>query len=91
MIFPVISVFSPEIIPNYLDNFFYSISFFAVLFVMIIRPLADILKYPAIRALVILRKSFGILSASIVISFLLEKIIMMESISGYFLSPIYWS
>jgi DMSO/TMAO reductase YedYZ heme-binding membrane subunit len=60
---------------------------------MIIRPLADIFtKSTKIRPLVILRKGVGVLSASIIVSFILAKIIIDPS--GYFGSLItsqYWS
>ena len=60
---------------------------------MIIRPLADIFsKIKWVRPLVILRKSVGVLSASIIISFIFSKIIVDPS--GYFLSfatAKYWS
>ena len=71
----------------------YTISLASVALVMSIRPLADIASdVPQIRALVILRKGFGVLSASIIVTFLLAKII--EPQSAYIasiLTPAYWS
>lgn len=58
----------------------YMVSFGAVSLVMMIRPLADIFSGQLwLRRLVLLRKGFGILSASIIISFLLASIIAPES------------
>jgi DMSO/TMAO reductase YedYZ heme-binding membrane subunit len=60
---------------------------------MIIRPLADIfMQTKIIRPLVILRKGVGVLSASVVVSFILAKIIIDPA--GYFLDIFtlqYWS
>lgn len=71
----------------------YNISHIAVVFVMLIRPLADIFFITRwIRPLVILRKGVGVLSASIVVSFIFSKIIM--DAQGYFaafLTAKYWS
>jgi DMSO/TMAO reductase YedYZ heme-binding membrane subunit len=71
----------------------YDIVHITVFFVMVIRPLADILTgNPYIRPLVILRKGFGVVSASIVVSFLLAKI--LETPDGYLFSIFtadYWS
>jgi DMSO/TMAO reductase YedYZ heme-binding membrane subunit len=59
----------------------YKISFEAVFLVMIIRPLADIfIDWLWLRRLVLLRKGFGILSASIIIGFMLSSIIAPESV-----------
>lgn len=57
----------------------YALSFAAVFAVMIIRPLADITNWPSFRRLVILRKSFGILSASIIIGFMIDALIVPQS------------
>ncbi len=59
---------------------FYTVSFGAVFLVMIIRPLADIFTHQLwLRRLVLLRKGFGILSASIIIGFLFASITDPES------------
>ncbi len=74
-------------------NTWYTISSLAVFLVMLIRPLSDIFpEIKILRKLVILRKSFGVLSASIVVAFMLGKIISPNS---HYLSSIftveYWS
>jgi len=71
----------------------YGVAHLTLFLVMLIRPLADIFRGVVwIRPLVILRKGFGVFSASIVVSFLIAKIITNDS--GYFsiyLTPAYWS
>jgi DMSO/TMAO reductase YedYZ heme-binding membrane subunit len=71
----------------------YQISFGAVFLVMIIRPLADIFNEQLwLRRLIILRKGFGILSASIIIGFMLSSVIAPGS--PYLVSLLtahYWS
>lgn len=70
----------------------FNVSFSAAFLVMTVRPLADILGYAWLRRLVILRKGFGILSASIIVGVLIGKIIMPGS--NYFflmLSPHFFS
>lgn len=57
----------------------YALSFAAVFAVMIIRPLADITNWPLFRRLVILRKGFGIFSASIIIGFMIDALITPQS------------
>jgi DMSO/TMAO reductase YedYZ heme-binding membrane subunit len=60
---------------------------------MIIRPLADLLpKIKFVRPLVILRKGMGVFSASIIVSFIIAKLIVDPS--GYLASIFtfeYWS
>ncbi len=93
LILPIILVFRPFLIPQNIVLYLYDISHIAVLFVMIIRPLADIFfNNNKIRPLVILRKGVGVFSASIIMSFIFAKIIV--SPSEYFSSLItiqYWS
>lgn len=71
----------------------YAVTHLALFLVMLVRPLADILRGVSwIRPLVILRKGFGVFSASIAVSFILAKII--GDTSGYFssfLTTQYWS
>lgn len=56
-------------------------SFFSVFLVMIVRPLADIFnEQTRIRRLVILRKGFGIFSASIIVGFMIAAIIAPHSV-----------
>jgi DMSO/TMAO reductase YedYZ heme-binding membrane subunit len=78
---------------NEIRSSLYDISFFAVFLVMMIRPLADIFyRSRLLRRLVILRKGFGIFSASIVVGFLIGNIITPESsyINSIFTTR-YWS
>ena len=54
----------------------YQLSFGAVFLVMIIRPLADIFNEQTwLRRLIILRKGFGIFSASIIVGFMLATLV----------------
>jgi len=58
----------------------FSASFIAVFLVMIIRPLSDIVKdWMFLKRLVILRKGLGILSASIIVGFMIARIVAPES------------
>lgn len=57
----------------------FTISFLAAFIIMIIRPLADMTGQLWLRRLVLLRKGFGILSASIIVGFMLGKVIDPES------------
>jgi DMSO/TMAO reductase YedYZ heme-binding membrane subunit len=90
---PLLLVFAPSVIPGSVTTLFYTISLVAVFFVMAIRPLADIMPRASwLRALVILRKGFGVLSASLIMVFVFQKII--QSGGAYFasiLTPAYWS
>lgn len=64
-----------------LKGVFYIVSFGAVFLVMSVRPLADIFAGQIwLRRLVILRKGLGILSASIIVGFMLSAIIAPESV-----------
>lgn len=71
----------------------YAVAHTLLFLVMLVRPLADILRgIQWLRPLVILRKGFGVLSASIVVSFILAKIV--TDAGGYFsnfLTSNYWS
>jgi len=89
---PFILAFAPELLPKTTLTTLFSISLWSVTFVMMIRPLADIFGSKHLRALVILRKSFGILSASIIVGLILVKVIQHGG--TYFaqiLTPEYWS
>jgi DMSO/TMAO reductase YedYZ heme-binding membrane subunit len=90
---PLLIVFYPESLSEQTILRLYDISHITVFFVMIIRPAADIFtKSKIIRPLVILRKGVGVLSASVIVSFILAKIIVDPS--GYFVSLVtqeYWS
>lgn len=95
MILPILISYYPELlVPGY-QTFLFGVSFAAVTFVMAIRPLADLLggytKW--IRPLVILRKGLGVLSASIVVSVILSKIMIHGPYEHFllYLEPSYWS
>lgn len=93
LLLPLLIVFYPDCLSEQTTLLLYDVSHLTIFFVMIIRPLADIFtQYTKIRPLVILRKGVGVLSASIIISFILAKIIIDPS--GYFASLFtaqYWS
>jgi len=77
MCLPLMLVFRTDIMTNNVTLKLYSISHFFLFFVMAIRPLADIFtENKWIRPLVILRKGTGIFSASIVVSFILSKLMV---------------
>lgn len=92
MVLPLLVLFRPDIVSPY-TTLLYDIAHATVFFVMLVRPLADIITGTTlIRPLVILRKGFGVVSASIVVSFLLAKV-LVDPI-GFALSvasPSYWS
>lgn len=90
---PVALLIWGYLLPMSVIGIFYTVSLVSVTFVMSIRPLADIANdVPQIRALVILRKGFGVLSASIIVTFLLAKLIEPESVYlASVLTPAYWS
>ncbi len=83
--------------PNALGNtgytLLYSVAHVSLFLVMMIRPLADLLpRVKWLRPLVILRKGMGVLSASVVVSFILSKIIMdAGGYLGSFGTVEYWS
>lgn len=89
---PMIALF-PTRLPQTLTTHLYDISHLALFVVMIIRPLADLLPTnPWIRPLVILRKGLGVVSASIIVSFILAKMIVDPTgYLGDILTPAYWS
>jgi len=93
MVLPIMIVFYPYFVSNTVVSKLYFISHIFLFFVMMIRPLADIFtNVKWIRPLVILRKGTGVLSASIIVSFILAKLIVDPL--GYFMSIgmlKYWS
>lgn len=75
-ILPIVLVFYPDTISTAINQNLYFISHIVLFFVMMVRPLADIFTETKwIRPLVILRKGTGVLSASIIIAFILAKLI----------------
>ncbi|MFA6227074.1 MAG: hypothetical protein WC631_01150 [Candidatus Paceibacterota bacterium] len=90
---PLIIAFKPNILRIIGISNLYNISHITIFFVMIVRPLADIfMQAKWIRPLVILRKGVGVLSASVVASFIFSKIIMDPAgYLGSFATVKYWS
>jgi hypothetical protein len=91
-ILPGILAYTPNSIAGWINSL-YLISLTAVFFVMIIRPLSDLFpELTWLRTLVILRKGVGVLSASIIVSFILSKILLggTDYVENFFTSD-YWS
>jgi DMSO/TMAO reductase YedYZ heme-binding membrane subunit len=90
---PSALVFYPDFFTEAIIMRLYAVAHISLFLVMLIRPLADMCpKIPLLRPLVILRKGMGVLSASVIVSFMLEKLIL--DASGYmasFAAPEYWS
>ncbi|MEY3783970.1 MAG: hypothetical protein RLZZ230_292 [Candidatus Parcubacteria bacterium] len=90
LVLPAILAFWPDSVNQ---NLLYTLAHVSLLLVMTIRPLADLLPgLKVIRPLVILRKGMGVFSASIIVSFIMTKIII--DYSAYFSSlatTAYWS
>lgn len=63
-------------------TYLFSLSLASAFLVLSIRPLADLLSYPWVRPLVMLRKGFGVFSASLIVSIAFSKI--MVDGTGYF-------
>lgn len=75
MVLPLGILFYPDFVWSHSESL-YMVVHITLLFVMLIRPLADIFTSTRlIRPLVTLRKGFGVVSASIVVSFILAKFI----------------
>jgi len=73
VVLPIFLVFYPEFL-NF--KILYAAAHLSLFLVMIVRPLADLLpKLKFVRPLVILRKGMGVFSASIIVSFILSKVI----------------
>jgi len=93
MIQPIMVAYFPNIITSSVQTLLYDISHILVFLVMAIRPLADLLPRATwLRPLIFLRKSFGALSAAIVIAFVLAKVLLFGF--GYLLNyftPEFWA
>lgn len=77
LILPLVIIFREDLISVSVAQQLYAVSHWVLFFVMIIRPLADIFtKAKWIRPLVILRKGAGVMSASIIVSFILAKLMI---------------
>lgn len=71
---PVTLAYFPAYLPEGSYTVLFGVSLLAVSFVMAIRPLADLMPRVAwLRPLVILRKGFGVLSASLIVGIMLSK------------------
>ncbi len=90
LVLPSLVATAPELVDF---NLLYAAAHFSLFLVMTVRPLADLLpKVKIIRPLVILRKGMGVFSASIIVSFILAKLITDPG--GYLSSmgtSAYWS
>lgn len=92
-ILPLVTIFRPDTISATAMQSLFAVSHWFLFFVMMVRPLADIFTNTnKIRPLVILRKGTGVLSASIIVSFILAKLIIDPTgyLSSYFILE-YWS
>ncbi len=90
---PLMLVFNKENIADITIQNLYAIAHTSLFFVMMVRPLADIFtQIKWIRPLVILRKGVGVLSASIIVSFILAKLMVnpIEYLKDIFTLS-YWS
>jgi len=90
---PSALVITPQWFSEATYAWLYAVAHFTLFLVMVVRPLADILpSITWVRPLVILRKGVGVLSASIVVSFILAKVIAdaFGYVSGM-LTVEYWS
>lgn len=93
MVLPLVLVLYPDFLSETAITYIYFASHIFVFFVMMIRPMADLLTTTKwVRPLVILRKGAGVMSASIAVSFLFAKLI--GDPQGYIASMAtlrYWS
>ncbi len=81
-----------EIFGKDIYSILFLLTWYAVVFVMFVRPLADIFpKLKILRRLVVLRKWFGIFSASIIVTMLFAKWIQNPSSFAAFFTLQAWS
>lgn len=88
--FPGIIILYPEALNT---DWLFFLAHTSLFLVMIVRPLADLLtNFQFVRPLVILRKGVGVFSASIIVSFILVKVITdpVGYLTG-FTNASYWS
>lgn len=92
LVLPEALVFFPDAMGRITDGL-YTVAHTMLFFVMVIRPLADMLRGVSwIRPLVILRKGVGVLSASIIVSFIIAKVMVAPyEYLGDVASYSYWS
>jgi len=93
LVLPFSLAFFPETFTSNITSTLYATAHYFLVFVMTIRPLADLIpKVKWLRPLVILRKGTGVISAAIIISFILSKIIVdPANYFGAFGTTAYWS
>lgn len=93
IVLATVVAYFPEILAGAPMEFLFKVSLCAAFLVLVIRPLADLFpRISWIRPLVILRKGFGVFSASIIVAFMLGNI--MNDAGGYaasFFSLHHWS
>jgi len=92
VLLPPFIALSDSMTPSLRDILF-EISHVAVAFVMLIRPLANLFPRRRLLAqLVILRKGFGVLSASIILAFAIAQVVLQGgAYFAQFLTLSYWS
>jgi DMSO/TMAO reductase YedYZ heme-binding membrane subunit len=77
LVLPVFLAYGSPSAVDAATSFLFELSLTVAFLVLSIRPLADLLpRNPWIRPLVILRKGFGAFSASIIVSFMLAKLMV---------------
>lgn len=89
---PLVFLYQPTVL-SWLSSYLYFFSLLAVTLVMAIRPLADLCpRTPWIRPLVILRKGVGVFSASIIVSYMLYKILLTgDAYFAEYTTRAFWS
>jgi len=93
IVLPVWLAYFPDLVSGPLYSFLFALSLFAVFLVMSIRPLADLFPRVAwVRPLVILRKGFGVFSASIIVAIMFSRILVdAPAYLASFVSAAHWS
>lgn len=83
IVLAVVAAYFPDLIAGAPTAFLFEVSLFTASLVLAIRPLADLFpNVPWLRPLVILRKGFGVFSASIIVAFMFGNV--MSDAAGYF-------
>src|SRR3989338_9873495 len=78
IVLPSILTLAPDLIET---SLLFAVAHTTLFLVIAIRPLADLLpQFRFIRPLVILRKGVGVLSASIIVSFIISKLMLKHTI-----------
>lgn len=93
VVLPVLLAYFDNVMPESLYTTLFSVSLWAVFLVMSIRPLADLFPNVSwLRPLVILRKGFGVLSASLIIAVMFSRI-LSDGLQYFvdFVRPDHWS